>query len=532
MTPFDRSDRGEAGRSMAVTGCPSVGRIPAGIAAIALVAAFVLGLAAPAQADAPLPVPKPAIALQSAPGEHPHRAARTATAAPARIDIAPPRGVSGWLVVDLATGRVVDEARADRGFAPASVAKLPTAAFALDMFGPAHRFETRLLATGPVRNGAIAGDLVLQGGGDPELDTDALVPLALGLQRAGVRSISGAFVADGSALPQVSQITPGQKVDAAFNPSVSGLNLNFNRVRVKWDARKGDKGLRVEAMAARLSPETDAIRVVLAGAPDAPLFAFHRQDGREVWQMARRAYRGQAARWLPVKAPETYAAEVLRAIGAQHGVTLPRPVPGVAPPGAGVLGMTQSRPLGEILRDMLTYSTNLTAEVVGSGASRAAGTDARTLAQSADVMNAWAAGVAGFPAGDAGFRLVNHSGLTLQSRVSPRRLVQLLVALARRAEMPEAGLPFGIARYLDIHPVADAPPGLLLAAKTGTMSYVRGLAGYIVTPEGRRLAFAVFSNDLASRGEGPERVDHRWLARATAFEQALIRSWVAQVDGG
>ena len=72
---------------------------------------------------------------------------------------------------------------------------------------------------------------------------------------------------------------------------------------------------------------------------------------------------------------------------------------------------------------------------------------------------------------------------------------------------------------------------LEVVAKTGTMNYVRGLAGYIATPGGKRLAFAIFSNDLARRTSDSERVDKRWMSRAKGFERALIRSWVIRVDG-
>ena len=448
-------------------------------------------------------------------------------------------GVSGWMAVDLDSGAVIDQGNADRPFAPASVAKLPTAAFALDALGPDHRFETRVLAGGPVRDGQVEGDLILEGGGDPELDTDALLPLAEALRARGITGAQGALLADGSALPQVSEITRAQEVDAAYNPSVSGLNLNFNRVHVKWDARKGGDGLSVEAAAVRLSPAVEIVRVTLAPAPDAPLFAFREEGGNEYWQMAREAYRGRAARWLPVKRPDLYAGEVFRQLAAAEGVRLDRARPGRTPTGAEVLAAHRSRPLADILREMLRHSTNLTAEVTGAAAARAVGVQARTLAQSAAVMNAWAGGVAGFAADDPGFRLVNHSGLTLDSRVSPQRMVELLAALARRApgDGAHARLPGGIAGYLRPHDVStEGVPidwrRLEVVAKTGTMSYVRGLAGYVATPGGRRLAFAIFSNDLERRGDGPERVDKAWMGRAKGFERALIRSWVLRVDSG
>src|SRR5690606_25348202 len=100
--------------------------------------------------------------------------------------------------------------------------------------------------------------------------------------------------------------------------------------------------------------------------------------------------------------------------------------------------------------------TNLTAEVTGSAATRASGLGANTLAESAEVMNAWAAQIAGFPIGDPGFRMLNHSGLTLDSRVSPGRMVELLSALARRAGPAGPGLPDGVARYLDPRAIGDA----------------------------------------------------------------------------
>ena len=449
-------------------------------------------------------------------------------------------GVSGWILVDLATGGVVDSANADRPFVPASVAKLPTAAFALDALGPNHRFETRLLADGAIGSGRLNGDLILQGGGNPELDTDALAELAQRLSQKGVRRVTGALIADGSALVQVPEIETAQAEDSSYNPSVSGLNLNFNRVHVKWDARRGRDELSVEAAAERLSPPVSHVSVNVTARPGQRLFALDTRGGREHWQMARRAFRGRAARWLPVKQPEAYAADVFRIVAGSHGITLGPARSARSPRAANVVASHQSRPLGPILRDMLRYSTNLTAEVTGAAATRSVGIAAQSLAESADVMNAWAASVGGFPVGDPGFRFVNHSGLTTGSKVSPRRMAQLLSAFARRQADPAAQhrvLPGGIAGYLKPHNVAakDFPldyDRLAVVAKTGTMSYIRGLAGYISTPGGRQFAFAIFSNDLAARGGGAQRVNKRWMGRAKGFERALIRNWVLRFDRG
>ncbi|MEM7509115.1 MAG: D-alanyl-D-alanine carboxypeptidase/D-alanyl-D-alanine-endopeptidase, partial [Pseudomonadota bacterium] len=434
-------------------------------------------------------------------------------------------GVSGWLAVDLKTGQVLDQHLAGEGFAPASVAKLPTAFFALDRLGPQYRFETRVAVTGEVRAERLEGDLILIGGGDPELDNDALLPLVTQTRELGFRTVAGAFLVDGSAAPNFSAIDPAQPAEAPYNPGLSGLNLNFNRVRLKW----GQPGIEVFAWARRLQPPAETVRVVPAAAAGAPLFT-HAFDGREeLWRMSQRALRRKGERWLPVKAPALYSGAVFRGLAETYGMSLDRPRQ-AAVSGAQVVARHQSRPLSSMLRDMLKYSTNITAEAVGAAAS---GADEQAF--SAAAMNAWAADLAGFAPGDPGFAFVNHSGLTTASRVSPERMVALLRALAMRPGGTHARLPGVAAGYLKPHNVAaETMPldydHLDVVSKTGTMNYIRGLSGYVATPGGRQLAFAIFSNDLPRRTRG-EGLDRRWMGRARGFERALIRNWVLMTDG-
>ncbi len=116
--------------------------------------------------------------------------------------------VTGCAAVDTPTGPAASIA-ADRPLAGASTQKLLVAAAALAVLGPHHRFETRAMTSAPLRDGTLAGDLVVVGGGDPVLTTsDApstaaapntpLAGLADAIVGAGVRRIDGALVADDS----------------------------------------------------------------------------------------------------------------------------------------------------------------------------------------------------------------------------------------------------------------------------------------------------------------------------------------------
>jgi D-alanyl-D-alanine carboxypeptidase/D-alanyl-D-alanine-endopeptidase (penicillin-binding protein 4) len=74
-----------------------------------------------------------------------------------------------------------------------------------------------------------------------------------------------------------------------------------------------------------------------------------------------------------------------------------------------------------------------------------------------------------------------------------------------------------------------------VVGKTGTLDFVRGLAGYAATPSGRRLVYAWFANDLARR-EATRGMGRRppgalsWRNRAQALERALLRGWVTRFD--
>jgi len=100
-------------------------------------------------------------------------------------------GVTGVVVADLDRGETLEARSEGAELMPASVTKAVTALYALDALGVGHRFETRVLATGPVDAGVLDGDLILEGGGDPVLDTDALAGLVDALVDAGVRQVRG-----------------------------------------------------------------------------------------------------------------------------------------------------------------------------------------------------------------------------------------------------------------------------------------------------------------------------------------------------
>lgn len=104
------------------------------------------------------------------------------------------------------------------------------------------------------RDQSLKGDLILEGSGDPRLDTDALGALAGQLKKAGVKSVKGKFLVYAGALPYQPQIDETQPSHLGYNPTISGMNLNFNRVFFQW--KRSTKGYSVDmfARAKKYSP--------------------------------------------------------------------------------------------------------------------------------------------------------------------------------------------------------------------------------------------------------------------------------------
>lgn len=429
-----------------------------------------------------------------------------------------------YAVTDLASGATIESRDADRTLPPASVAKALTALYALGVLGPGYRFTTRLVATGPVSGGRIEGDLVLAGGGDPTLDTDRLALLVESLKEAGIHTVTGQFRTWAGALPAIRGIDPDQPPQVGYNPAIGGLNLNYNRVHFEWKRKGSDYDVTMQARAVSFSPSVRIARMSISS-DQAPVYTYAEDNGIDRWTVARRALGDEGSRWLPVRRPDAYAGEVFVSLARSYGIELRPGEPMTAPPEGALIGEVHSDPLVPLLRDMLRWSTNLTAESVGLMASSVIGPRPDSLAASAARMNAWAGARYGAP----GLSLVDHSGLGYASGVSAADMVRLLVAAGRDEGFRPLLRGFAVSDPGDRTP----RPDIEVAAKTGTLNFVSALAGYARADGGRDMAFAIFTADTDRRDAIPIAQRERpegakgWAGRSRRLQQDLILRWTA-----
>ncbi|AXI48091.1 D-alanyl-D-alanine carboxypeptidase/D-alanyl-D-alanine-endopeptidase [Sulfitobacter sp. SK012] len=432
------------------------------------------------------------------------------------------QGKVSFAVVEAASGKALEAEDAALAKPPASVAKALTALYALDTLGEDHRFSTRLMFTGGIEDGEILGDLLLVGGGDPTLDTNGLASMAQTLKTAGVTAVRGGIKVYDGALPTLRDIDPGQPDHVGYNPGISGIALNFNRVHFEW--KRGSNGYAV-TMEGRSDGLRPAVHMASMAVKDrsTPIFTYSDSGTRDVWTVAKGALGKAGARWLPVRKPGLYAGEVFAVLAGAQGIKLGKPELIDTLPETTMLVRHLSKELRVILHDMLKYSTNLTAEIVGMAASQKRIGRIETLEASAAEMNAWAKMTLGM----ASPALVDHSGLGDASRVTAPDMVCALVAM-QGSDFHEILKPVAL-RDSKGRPVRDHP--VKVVAKTGTLNFVSALAGYITGEDGTELAFAIFAADEDIRAtikrEDRERPpgSRSWNGRAKTLQLALIERW-------
>ncbi|MCT2585329.1 D-alanyl-D-alanine carboxypeptidase/D-alanyl-D-alanine-endopeptidase [Actinophytocola sp. S1-96] len=416
-------------------------------------------------------------------------------------------GADVGLVVTTLDGEVVYQRASERRQQPASNAKLATSAAALEILGPDHTFTTTVATparrTGPV----LHGDLYLRGTGDPTMLAGDYDALAERVADSGVRLVTGRLAADDTWFDDVRLGVSWAWDDEPYyyNAQVSALTASPDTdydagsiiVRVAPGAAGGPAVVTTE-------PPTDYVRIVneattgAAGSDDT--VSVDREHGGNTFTITGSipADGSATTEWMAVWEPTDYAASLFRAALERHGVrVLGRTVRAATPADARVLASRESMPLRELQVPFLKLSNNLHAEILVKAIGRKVAGEGSWDAGRPAVADALAGlGVTGK------LSLVDGSGLSRMDQISPDQLAQLLAGAVDRPwfadwyeALPIAGeserMVGGTLRSRMDGTAADGA----VHAKTGSLTGVSGLSGYVDTAAGDRWIFSMVTNN-------------------------------------
>jgi D-alanyl-D-alanine carboxypeptidase/D-alanyl-D-alanine-endopeptidase (penicillin-binding protein 4) len=352
----------------------------------------------------------------------------------------------GAYVYDVTANQPLFSERASTLRPPASVEKIYTAATLLARMGPSGRLSTTVYGVGRLAPGGVwEGDIYLRGGGDPTFGSSAFIRAHYGGVGASVSTLAAQLVrSDG-----IHRITGRVLGDESYLDSLRG---------------EPSSGYAPDPF----------LEGSLSG------LAFNR---------------GASGSERGAHAPGAYAARELWATLKNDGVSIAGHSGAAStPPGASQLAQVSSPTVSQLLGLTLPPSDNFFAEtLVKDLGARYAG--AGTTAAGASVVRQTIASLLGIHP-----RVVDGSGLSESDRTSPYEVTDLLVELAStpigpvlRGELAIAGHTGTLATRMRHTGASGRCEG-----KTGTLTGVSNLVGYCTAANGHTLAFAIFTDGIAT----------------------------------
>jgi D-alanyl-D-alanine carboxypeptidase/D-alanyl-D-alanine-endopeptidase (penicillin-binding protein 4) len=438
----------------------------------------------------------------------------------------------GILAVDAETGRTLYSRNAHRKFVPASNQKVLVTATALSLLGPDHRFRTELRSEGVRHGDVLAGDLELITSGDPSFSdrywgsgTHALVALADSLRATGVTYVAGSGIVDVAAWDSATVGPTWEVEDLRYVYGSTGGAFAIDEgeirviveagpavgdpARVSWapmgttdfvESRIGtvpaDSSRRVHANYLPESRRLVLEGTIRHGTVDTVSFAQRDPVRQAVAVLASAVERagievegGWTIRWTR---PDPLDQDASLCPVTETGDGGAYCEHATAAAGVGTLTFMESPPLSELIGGILKPSQNWMTEQMIRALGARYGSEG-SWSEGVGVVEAYLVNEVGVDPLDISAR--DGSGLSAYNLVTPRAIVRIL------QEMREG--PFA-----DDFRLALAEPGqdgstlerrLLefqgrVFAKTGTISNVNSLSGYLVRNDGREVIFSVLTN--------------------------------------
>jgi serine-type D-Ala-D-Ala carboxypeptidase/endopeptidase (penicillin-binding protein 4) len=445
----------------------------------------------------------------------------------------------GVVITALESGETLFELNGDKGFIPASNQKLLTAITALSTLGPEFRYTTELVTNGTVVGKTLKGDLIIRGSGDPTLGSPLMFPnyeptfvfqqWADSLSKRGIDKIEGSVIADDSYFTR--ELYPEgwsyEDIPYGFAAPSAGLSFaeNVISVSVSPNIRSGSKPF------VAIIPETDYVEktnfATTTTQDSLETISITRSLGTSTIVIRGNIKVGSPAtlEQISVEEPALYAATTFRNVLELNGLTITGGTLGIdelrekiAYQKTKTLASFVSPPLSEIVKVMNKRSNNFYSEQL-----------LRTVGKETSGKGNWEEGIqvmtnklmsAGV--GTDFLSIHDGSGMSRLDLLTPSSLIGLLRYVYRH---PTTSKPFveslpimGVDGTLETR-LTGTPAQGNVKAKTGSMTSVRSLSGYLTTKDGESLAFTLLTNNFSGLSKEVNNIHDLILLRLVNFSR-------------
>jgi serine-type D-Ala-D-Ala carboxypeptidase/endopeptidase (penicillin-binding protein 4) len=431
-------------------------------------------------------------------------------------------------------------------FVAASNMKLYTTAASLLSLSPDFNYETRIMTNGTITQGVLKGDLIIVASGDPTISghfnnnnpTRVFEDWADALIQKNIKKIDGDIVIDNTYFNDNPFGAGWHWDDMSHCYSTAKDAFSFNNNCIALIISPGNK---IGAPATiEIGPKTGYVAVsgnITTGDQDsaANIKAEYNNNSRAIVMSGTMPLNHESAvKYVAAINPAEFGAFVLKEtllrkgieangniVCTRSGCSQVRDLKTLTTSGElsslTTLAIYRSPKLSEIIKVINKISNNLYAENIFltiAKEKRKEGNSEEAVLVIREILNKTGLNL-------EGFHMVDGSGLSRFNLIVPRETIRLLSIMAQS--------PYAEAFYNSLAitgeegtlkgRLKETSAGALTSvrAKTGTMTHVRNLSGYVTTKNGKLLAFSFLCNNYNVPGNVIDNLYDRILAKLAVF---------------
>ena len=411
----------------------------------------------------------------------------------------------GILIQPLSSAATLYSRDSQKYFIPASNVKLLTTAAALQKLGADFRIKTSVYS-------GENGDLYIAGRGDPSIAEAQLKSLAQQLKQRGISGVNK-LIGDDSYF-QGSPVNPNwewEDAQAGYGAPINSLIFNQNAIELLLSPQAIGQPLKVTFAEPKLANQWQILNnSVTVAESESEFIAVGREFDRSAIRVSGQLKVGAASEsaYVAVVNPANNFVQQFQQVLVAEGIPVKQTL--VASNSGNFnreLAAVESPPLAELVKEINRESNNLYAEVLLRLLGKFTGkmpvpqqeTGKMPVPQedTSEVgLKELKTALTQLGVNPNSYKLADGSGLSRHNLISPEALVQTLRLMANsptasvyRASLPVAGESGTLKNRLNA-----TPNRVILQAKTGTLSGVSALSGYIEVPNYEPLVFSIIVN--------------------------------------
>jgi len=421
----------------------------------------------------------------------------------------------GLVIFDVSTGRRLYSQHPNYLYSPASIQKLFTATAALVYLGSEFRYHTQLLTSGDIKGNILEGDLYIKFSGDPELNTNNLNALIKRLSDLGITHINGRVYIDNSSYDRIAY-PPGwswEDLSYGYAAPLSAVILDRNEfiMRMMPSTKPGNHPSIIVGLPPNVVHFNNHITTTNGYTKHCPITVY--SDAKNGYKLngCINSKWGRQRRTLAIRNPEMYAeatiSEQLKALNIEHNGHVRVKT---APKHSQKIAEFLSPPLKIVLKELLKNSDNLVAnsllKKLGEKYYKTQGNWQNGLRAMRQIYK----DKSRINLKDS---LINDgSGLSRYNMLKPSQFSKLLYFAYHnprvRPYLMDALPISGVDGTLSLRMRQRAYRGKVIA-KTGSMTGVSALSGYVKNKKHGMIGFVVIMNGFVGKSWPYHRVQDK-----------------------